>query len=105
MTTVKLEHGLFLAPYHDISESPTIALRRDLELVEWIEQLGFTEAWFGEHHSTGWETISSPELMIAAAAERTKRIRLGTGVVSLPHHHPFHVAERIMLLDHLPMGR
>ncbi len=102
---IKLQHGLFIAPYHDVTESPTVALRRDLELVDWVEKLGFAEAWFGEHHSTGWEIISSPELMIAAAAERTSRIRLGTGVVSLPYHHPLSVANRIIQLDHMTMGR
>jgi limonene 1,2-monooxygenase len=100
-----LQHGLFIAPYHDVDESPTIALRRDLEIVEWVEKLGFAEAWFGEHHSTGWETIGSPELMIAAAAERTSRIRLGTGVVSMPYHNPLMVANRILQLDHMTMGR
>ena len=105
MSATYLEHGLFVAPYHDIDESPTIALRRDLELVEWVDRLGFTEAWFGEHHSTGWETITSPELMIAAASEITKRIRLGTGVVSLPFHNPLMVANRIIQLDHMTMGR
>ena len=102
---VTLQHGLFLAPYHDVNESPTIALRRDLEIVEWADKLGFAEAWFGEHHSTGWETIGSPELMIAAAAERTSRIRLGTGVVSMPYHNPLMVVNRILQLDHLTMGR
>lgn len=102
---VTLEHGLFIAPYHDVDESPTISLRRDLEIVEFVENLGFTEAWFGEHHSTGWETIGSPELMIAAAAERTSRIRLGTGVVSMPYHNPLMVANRILQLDHMTMGR
>jgi limonene 1,2-monooxygenase len=102
---VNLEHGLFIAPYHDVDESPTIGLRRDLEIVEWVEKLGFAEAWFGEHHSTGWETINSPELMIAAAAERTSRIRLGTGVVSMPYHNPLMVANRILQLDHMTMGR
>lgn len=105
MSQIQLEHGLFIAPYHDVNESPTIGLRRDLEIVEWVEKLGFAEAWFGEHHSTGWETISSPELMIAAAAERTHRIRLGTGVVSLPYHNPLMVANRILQLDHMTMGR
>ena len=100
-----LQHGVFIAPYHDVTESPTIALRRDLELVEWVESLGFAEAWFGEHHSTGWEIIGSPELMIAAAAERTHRIRLGTGVVSMPYHSPLMVANRILQLDHMTMGR
>ncbi|MFC0202892.1 LLM class flavin-dependent oxidoreductase [Novosphingobium soli] len=105
MSGSNLEHGLFLAPYHDVQESPTIALRRDLEIVEWADRLGFAEAWFGEHHSTGWETICSPELMIAAAAERTQRIRLGTGVVSMPYHNPLMVANRILQLDHMTMGR
>ena len=105
MQTINLEHGIFLAPYHDVVESPTIGFRRDLELVEHVEKLGFTEAWFGEHHSTGWETIGSPELMIAAAAERTGRIRLGTGVVSMPYHNPLMVANRILQLDHMTMGR
>jgi limonene 1,2-monooxygenase len=102
---IDLKHGIFLAPYHDVTESPTLGLRRDLELVEWVEKLGFAEAWFGEHHSTGWEIIGSPELMIAAAAERTQRIRLGTGVVSMPYHNPLMVANRIVQLDHMTMGR
>ncbi|MBV1687171.1 LLM class flavin-dependent oxidoreductase [Novosphingobium sp. G106] len=105
MSGALLQHGLFIAPYHDVDESPTIALRRDLEIVEHVEKLGFAEAWFGEHHSTGWETIDSPELMIAAAAERTSRIRLGTGVVSMPYHNPLMVANRILQLDHMTMGR
>lgn len=105
MAGLPLAHGLFIAPYHDVTESPTIGLRRDIEIVEWVEKLGFAEAWFGEHHSTGWETIGSPELMIAAVAERTSRIRLGTGVVSMPYHNPLMVANRILQLDHMTMGR
>jgi limonene 1,2-monooxygenase len=105
MDTVYLEHGVFIAPYHDLDESPAIGLRQDLELVEWVDKLGFTQAWFGEHHSTGWEIISSPELMIAAAAENTKRIRLGAGVVSVPYHNPLMVVNRILQLDHMTMGR
>lgn len=105
MSTVPLQHGIFMAPYHDTHESPTVALRRDIELIGHLDQLGFSEAWFGEHHSTGWEVIGSPELMIAAAAENTKRIRLGTGVVSLPYHNPLMVANRIIQLDHMTLGR
>ena len=105
MQEIPLEHGIFMAPYHDVDENPTVALRRDLELIEHIDRLGFKEAWFGEHHSTGWEIIGSPELMIAAAAERTHRIRLGTGVVSMPYHNPLMVANRIIQLDHMTMGR
>ena len=61
-------------------------------------------AYVGEHHSAGWETISSPEIFIAAAG-RTRNIRLGTGVISLPYHHPYMVASRMVLLDHLTKGR
>jgi limonene 1,2-monooxygenase len=80
-------------------------LRRDLELIVRAEELGFTEAWIGEHYSTGHEIIAGGDLFVAAAAERTKRIRLGTGVTSLPFHHPFVVASRAVLLDHMTMGR
>ena len=100
-----LRSGIFLAPYHAPKEDPTLAIQRDLELVEHIDRLGFEEAWIGEHHSAGYEVISSPELFIAAAAERTKRIRFGTGVVSLPYHNPLMVAERFMQLDHMTRGR
>jgi limonene 1,2-monooxygenase len=79
--------------------------RRDLDLVERLDELGYDEFWCGEHHSTGWEMISSPEMFLAAAGERTSRIKLGTGVVSLPYHHPFHVANRIVQLDHMTGGR
>ena len=101
----RMTFGMFLAPFHEPNENPTLALQRDLELIQWVDHLGFDEAWIGEHHSAGWEPISSPEVFIAAAAERTKHIRLGTGVVGLPYHHPFIVADRMVLLDHLTRGR
>ena len=100
-----LKTGIFMAPFHRTGENPTLCLQRDLELISWLDHLGFDEAWIGEHHSGGWETIASPEVFIAAAGERTKHIRLGTGVVSIPYHHPFHVADRMVLLDHLTRGR
>ena len=100
-----MRFGVFMAPFHQPGENPTPALERDLELIQWLDALGFDEAWVGEHHSTGWETIASPELFLAVAAERTRHIRLGTGVVSLPYHHPLMVADRIVLLDHLTRGR
>jgi limonene 1,2-monooxygenase len=100
-----MNFGIFMAPFHPTGENPTLALQRDLELISWLDYLGYDEAWIGEHHSAGWETIASPEVFIAAAGERTKNIRLGTGVVSIPYHHPFHVADRIILLDHLTRGR
>ena len=101
----RLKFGVFLAPFHPLGENPTLGLQRDLELLQWLDYLGFDEAWIGEHHSCGWETIPSPELFIATAAERTKNIKLGTGVISLPYHHPLMVANRMVLLDHLARGR
>ena len=96
---------VFMAPFHRVGENPTLALERDLELLQWLDTLGFDEAYIGEHHSAGWETIASPEMFMATAAERTRHIRLGTGVTSLPYHHPFMVANRMVLLDHLTRGR
>jgi limonene 1,2-monooxygenase len=101
----RLRFGIFLAPFHPVGQNPTLALERDLQLIEHIDRLGFDEAWFGEHHSAGYEIISSPEVFIAAAAQRTTHIRLGTGVSSLPYHQPFILADRIVLLDHLTRGR
>src|ERR1700722_6435050 len=103
--TINLRHGVFLAPFHAMTENPTLCFARDMELMGLLDGLGYDEAWIGEHHSAGFETISSPELFIAAAAERTKRIRFGTGVVSLPYHNPLMVANRIIQLDHMTMGR
>jgi limonene 1,2-monooxygenase len=105
MVPQRLDFGIFMAPFHRAGENPTLALRRDIDLISWLDQLGFDEAWVGEHHSGGWEIIASPEVFLAAAGERTQRIRLGTGVVSIPYHHPFNVADRIVLLDHLTRGR
>lgn len=105
MTGIRIRNGIFMAPFHPLDEDPTQALRRDLELVEFLDRIGYDEAWIGEHHSAGFEIISSPELFIAAAAERTHRIRLGTGVVSLPYHNPLTVANRIIQLDHMTRGR
>lgn len=82
---VPMRKGIFMAPFHPADRDPTEALQRDLALIGHLDRFGYEEAWIGEHHSAGFEIISSPELFIAAA-ERTSRIKLGTGVVSLPYH-------------------
>ncbi len=102
---IKLKNGIFLAPFHPVDEDPTLCIRRDLELVEHLDRLGYEEAWIGEHHSAGYEIISSPEVFIAAAAERTRRIMLGSGVISLPYHNPLMTANRVLQLDHQTRGR
>ena len=101
----RMKFGIFMGPFHRVGENPTLAMQRDMELVEWLDYLGFDEAWIGEHHSAGWEIISSPELFMGVAADRTRQIKLGTGVVSLPYHHPFMVANRMVQLDHMTRGR
>ncbi len=105
MPGIPLRHGAFLPPFHPMNENPAACIERDLELMQWLDKLGFHEAWIGEHHSAGWELISSPETFIAVAAERTKWIRFGTGVISLPYHNPLMTANRIIQLDHHTRGR
>ena len=105
MSDRPLRFGIFLAPFHALEENPTNAIDRDMELVELLDRLGYHEAWIGEHHSGGFEIIASPEVFIAAAIERTRHIRLGTGVVSLPYHHPFMTVDRMVQLDHQSRGR
>ncbi len=101
----RLRFGIFMAPFHPPGENPTLALERDLELIQHLDRLGWDEAWIGEHHSAGTEIIASPEIFIAVAAERTRHIKLGTGVISVSYHNPLWVAERAVLLDHLTRGR
>ncbi|WP_300015055.1 LLM class flavin-dependent oxidoreductase [Pseudonocardia sp.] len=101
----RLRFGTFLAPFHAPGQNPTLAIQRDLKLVEHLDALGYDEAWIGEHHSAGSEIIASPEIFIAAAAERTRHIKLGTGVTSVAYHNPLWVADRMVLLDHLTRGR
>src|SRR2546421_9749819 len=100
-----MKFGIFLAPFHRLGENPTLAMARDMELVEWLDHLGYDEAWIGEHHSAGWEIIAAPEIFIGVAAEKTRHIMLGSGVTSLPYHHPLMVAQRFVQLDHMTRGR
>lgn len=101
----RLRFGAFFAPFHNDRTSPTFALERDFDLIQWLDRLDYDEAWIGEHHSGAYECIASPEVFIATAAERTRHIRLGTGVSSLSYHQPLILADRIAQLDHQTRGR
>lgn len=101
----RMKFGAFLAPHHPIGEHPMLQMRNDIKFAAQLDALGYDEFWIGEHHSTGWEMIASPEMFLAAVGEHTHRIRLGTGVVSLPYHHPFTIAQRMVQLDHMTGGR
>ena len=101
----RMKFGIFLGPFHRVGENPTLAIQRDLELIEWLDHLGFDEAWIGEHFTSVWENIPAPDLFIAKALGLTKNIVLGTGVTCMPNHNPFMIAHRIAQLDHLARGR
>ncbi len=105
MTRGPQQFGVFIAPFHSDRQHPSLQLRQDIELIAHLDRLGYDEAWIGEHHSGAFEIIASPEVFIAAAAEHTSRIRFGTGVSSLPYHHPLLLADRIIQLDHQTQGR
>jgi limonene 1,2-monooxygenase len=102
----RMKFGVFLTPFHlPNTQNVNWALRRDVELVKHYDKLGFDEVWFGEHHSCGCELIGDPITMIAHCAPQTERIKLGTGVLSLPYHNPLWAAERMVFVDHLTRGR
>lgn len=100
-----MRFSIFMQPVHRPTENPTLSLERDLELIERLDSFGYDEVWIGEHHSSGWEIIASPAIFIAAAAARTKNIKLGSGIVPMSLHHPLVVANDYVLLDHLTRGR
>jgi limonene 1,2-monooxygenase len=100
-----MKFSIFMMPLHYPTENPSLAFDRDIELVRYADELGFDEFFIGEHHSGGWETMPAPEMALAKASAHAHRIRLGTSVISVPFHHPFHVAERMAFLDHLTRGR
>jgi hypothetical protein len=69
----RLNFGAFLAPHHPVGEHPMLQLRRDLDLVEHLDRLGYGEFWSGEHHSSGWKMIASPEMFPAATGRSSAR--------------------------------
>ena len=100
-----MRFGIFAMPEHPPREHVTLSFDRDIDHIVLAEKLGFDEFWIGEHHTGGFETVPNCEYMIAKASALTSRIRLGTGMVQLPYHDPFLVAERLAFLDHLTHGR
>lgn len=100
-----MKFSIFMMPLHHPTENPSLAFDRDIDLIRYADELGYDEFLIGEHHSGGWETMPAPEMALAKASALAPRIRLGTSVISVPFHHPFHVAERMAFLDHLTRGR
>lgn len=100
-----MKFGVHKAAEHFPGDSVTYSLNQDVADAAKLEELGFDEIWFGEHHTGGYEIVPSPELMLAKAAALTSHIRLGTSVIPIPYHNPILVAERLAQLDHLSYGR
>ncbi len=100
-----MELGYFAMPSHP----PECGLKEghdwDLQVLRWLDELGYQEAWIGEHHTAPWEPHPSPDLLLAQAFLQTKNIRLGPGGFLLPYHHPAELANRVAMLDHLSDGR
>ena len=101
--TVKL--GMFTMPFHHPGRDYAAVLEEDQEAIVLADRLGFTEAFVGEHFSSGSEPVTSPLIFLATVIARTRRIRLGTGVINLPQLHPAVVAAHAAMFDHLSRGR
>ncbi len=97
--------GTFMMPVHPPTKDRTLAFEEDVEFVIRADQLGFTEAWIGQHNTLAWEPIPSNDVFIAHVLPQTRNIRLGPGVTLVPHHHPTNIALRLAYLDHLSRGR
>ena len=80
-------------------------IRRELEQIEWTEELGFDEIWLTEHHFIDYGLSVDPAALAAAAASRTRRIRIGLAAAILPFHHPLRLAEQMALVDIISNGR
>ena len=100
-----MEFGLFMMPLHPPRRSFADSYDRDIELLVQADQLGYHEAWIGEHITEMWENAPVPELLIAQALALTERMIFATGVTMLPLHHPVDTAHRIAMLDHMARGR
>lgn len=97
--------GVFMMPSHPPERSFFDGNNWDLAHLELIDQLGFDEAWIGEHFTSPWEPHPAPDLLIAQAILKTKRIKLAPGAHLLPYHHPAELAHRVAFLDHMAQGR
>jgi len=100
-----LNLGLFMMPLHPANKNFTTSYEEDRQLVKLADKLNFSEAWMGEHYSSTAEPVTSPLIFHASLISETKKIKFGTGVISLPQQHPAVVAGQVSLLDHLSKGR
>jgi alkanesulfonate monooxygenase SsuD/methylene tetrahydromethanopterin reductase-like flavin-dependent oxidoreductase (luciferase family) len=100
-----MRFGLFMMPLHPPHRGLADGYERDVAQIVLADQLGFAEAWVGEHLTERWENAPAPDLLLAQALALTKRIKLGTGVTLLALHNPVYLAHRLAMLDHMARGR
>ena len=100
-----MQFGYFTMPSHPPERCLDDGHDWDLQILRWADELGFSEAWIGEHHTAPWEPHPSPDLLVAQALMETRRIRIGPGGFLLPYHHPAELANRVAMLDHISQGR
>jgi len=97
--------GFFTMPIHPIGRDYSQTLREDRELAILADEMGFVEGYFGEHFTDSAENISSSLIFVAWLLEGTKHIRLGTGTLNLPNHHPARLAAEVAMVDNMAKGR
>jgi len=100
-----MDLGFFTMPLHPPGRNLTQTLKEDREAIILADRLGFVEAFIGEHATDVCESIPSCLTFIASVAPETRQIRLGSGTVNLPNHHPAQVAAHVAMVDHLLEGR
>ncbi|MGZ5998778.1 MAG: LLM class flavin-dependent oxidoreductase [Rhizomicrobium sp.] len=102
----KTRFGIFMPPFNaPATQNATSSLQRNIDTIRLLDDLGYDEAWIGEHHSGGTEIIAEPIQFMCHVGALTKHIKLGAGVVSVPYHNPLWIADRMILADHLLRGR
>lgn len=97
--------GFFTHPIHPLGRSYTETLNEDREAFILADRLGYSEGLIGEHLTDACENVPNSLLFLATLADVTKQMRLGTGVINLPHSHPVIVASNVAMLDHILQGR
>src|SRR5205085_11058640 len=99
MSDLYLRSGIFMAPFHNHDENPTLSIECYLELLEHLDRLNYHEAWIGVHHSGGFELIECTGVFIIDAAEQTRQIVVGIGVVPLLFYHVFLSSYLMLFFD------
>jgi alkanesulfonate monooxygenase SsuD/methylene tetrahydromethanopterin reductase-like flavin-dependent oxidoreductase (luciferase family) len=97
--------GYFTMPLHPPERSPTVTLEEDRQAIILCDQLGFHDAFVGEHLTEKSENVTNSFIFLATLLPVTKQIKLGTGTSNLSHTHPTLIASHAAMFDHLARGR